>query len=82
MKTDSAAQDKEESKNQLIMPGKKATSLVDCRTFRAILGNLAASNEEERAAEQLVNLLKVRTIGEHMVDLVELKKLMASDPSP
>jgi hypothetical protein len=46
--------------------------MVDCRTFRAILGNLAASNEEERAAEQLVNLLKVRTIGEHMVDLGEL----------
>ena len=33
--------------------------------------------EEERAQEQLINLLKVRRIGEHLIDLVELKKLMS-----
>ena len=32
--------------------------------------------EEERAQEQLINLLKTRRIGEYLIDLVELKKLM------
>ena len=47
------------------------------RSFKAILGNLSESMEEERAQEQLINLLKTRRIGEYLIDLVELKKLMA-----
>jgi len=40
------------------------------------LGKFTESIEEERAVEQLLNLLKVRIIGEHMVDLDELRRLM------
>lgn len=38
---------------------------------------VSRSVEEERAQEQLINLLKVRRIGENLIDLVELKKLMS-----
>ena len=54
----------------------QASSFIDVRSFRAILGNLSESMEEERAQEQLINLLKTRRIGEYLIDLVELKKLM------
>ena len=40
------------------------------------MANLSESMEEERAQEQLINLLKTRRIGEYLIDLVELKKLM------
>ena len=40
------------------------------------MGKFTESIEEERAVEQLLNLLKVRIIGEHMVDLDELRRLM------
>ena len=54
----------------------QAFAFVDIGTFRQILSKVAESVEEERAVEQLINLLKVRRIGESLIDLVELKKLM------
>jgi len=54
----------------------QALAFVDIGTFRQILAKVSESVEEERAVEQLINLLKVRRIGESLIDLVELKKLM------
>ena len=42
----------------------KVPTLVDCQTFRNLLNNFSASDEETKAAEQLLNIFKVQTIGE------------------
>ena len=53
--------------------------LIDCLTFRNMLGKYVDSMEEDRAADQLLNLLKVRTLTTHMVDLSELHRLLTTE---
>lgn len=59
----------------------KATKpmLIDCVTFRNMMSKFSESIEEDRAADQLLNSLKVRTLCTHMVDLGELHRILTME---